>query len=273
MADHHGVKYSKVIQKIQSLTQPIEKVIVGKQHVYALSKAGEYFYWGMNHSGLALKSSKSIFDIPQSLPSLSYYGFSDMITSADHTLALGSSVKLSFTFKDMPDSHPFTIHALHIFDERTFPEGRLELESSLTRIQMEDVEFLNDFDVPYISLKGIKYPKLKKLKRKRREAKRDDDDDDDEEEEEEEEDDDDEAGDNEDGEDEEDEDKSEKAGEEDEDGKDSNEDDEEDEEIIAAKKKAAEAEAKKKNKEKKKKGGKKKKEKKEKKPKKEKPCT
>lgn len=48
-----------------------------------------------------------------------------MITSADHTLALGSSVKLSFTFKDMPDSHPIIMHAYHVYDERSFPEGRI----------------------------------------------------------------------------------------------------------------------------------------------------
>jgi hypothetical protein len=81
-----------------------------------LSKTGEYFYWGLSHSGLALKSSRTIFDVPAPLSSLPFYGFSDMITSGDHTLALGSSVKLSFTFKDMPDSNPLVMHALHIFD-------------------------------------------------------------------------------------------------------------------------------------------------------------
>jgi hypothetical protein len=141
----------------------------------------------LNHSGLALKSSKSIVDIPIPLPELSFYGLSDLATSGDHTVAVGSSVKLSFTFKDIPDSHPLIMHAYHVFDERTYPEGRSQLDAWISRVHLDEVAFLNDFDVPYITVKGEKYPQLKKNKRKKREAKKSDDEDEDEGDEDEEE--------------------------------------------------------------------------------------
>lgn len=122
--------------------------------MYAISKRGKYYYWGLNHFGLALQSTKTIVDMPIPLPSLSFYGISDMVTSGDHTLALGSSVNLSFNFKDIHDSHPMILPAYHVFDERTYPEGRPSLDSFISRSSLEEVTFLNDFDLPYITIKG-----------------------------------------------------------------------------------------------------------------------
>lgn len=79
----------------------------------------------------------------------------------------------------------------------------------LASLNDEEVGFLNDFDIPYVIVKGAKYPKLKKKKIIRRSVSGEEgseDDDEDEENEDEDEDDDDE---NEDKDDEDDEDKDE----------------------------------------------------------------
>lgn len=65
MIDSEGIKYSKVVQRVRALEhEPIESVKVGKKHVFALAKSGQYFFWGLNQSGLAMLPSNKVFERP-----------------------------------------------------------------------------------------------------------------------------------------------------------------------------------------------------------------
>jgi len=73
---------------------------VGSKHTFAVDMHGNYYFWGYNHSGLALLSSKRIIEQPLLIPSLQRYGFTDLVTSHDHVLALAPSFELIFNLGD-----------------------------------------------------------------------------------------------------------------------------------------------------------------------------
>ena len=56
LLEHDGIKYSRVIQKI-AFKEPIDQVFTGPKHSFALSKSGEFYFWGQNQSGLALETT------------------------------------------------------------------------------------------------------------------------------------------------------------------------------------------------------------------------
>jgi len=59
---------------------------------------------------------------------LSLYGLTDLVTSSEHTLALGPSVKLSFNFVDNVDTtQACVMHAHHVYEEKAFSK-REEIE-------------------------------------------------------------------------------------------------------------------------------------------------
>jgi hypothetical protein len=99
--------------------------------VYALTKSGGYYFWGLNHSGLALTTSRTVNDTPIPLDSLSTYAFTDLLTSSDHSLAIGSSVLLTFNYPDHKDLQPFTMHAYHVHDETLSREDLMKVIGSI----------------------------------------------------------------------------------------------------------------------------------------------
>lgn len=101
MIDSNGIQYSRAVQLVKGLDKdPIDQVFVGSKHTFALSIHGNYFFWGYNHSGLALVHQKRTIEQPIMLPSLQPYGFTDLVTSHDHVLALGPSIELTVNVGD-----------------------------------------------------------------------------------------------------------------------------------------------------------------------------
>lgn len=70
------------------------------------------------------------------------------------------------------------MHGLHVYDSEVI-ETKKDVMDMISGMQGEAVQFLNDFDVPYLQVKIPRLPKLKKKPRKRRERAQGDDDDDD----------------------------------------------------------------------------------------------
>jgi len=125
LIDVDGVQYSKVVQRIKKFDiDPIDSIYVGNKHVYAQSKKGLWYFWGYEHSGLALSHSKKVIQEPISLPSLNKFGFSDLVTSHDHTLALGSTVSLSFSMGELGVdlTTALTMQAYHVYSEKRFKD-------------------------------------------------------------------------------------------------------------------------------------------------------
>lgn len=72
------------------------------------------------------------------------------------------------------------VHAVHVYDEANVKSIK-DVRDVVASIKDEELGFLNDFDVPYVTLKGPKYPRLKKKSRRLRsddDSDQDDDDDD-----------------------------------------------------------------------------------------------
>ena len=129
------------------------------------------------------------------LPQLERYGFSEIATSHDHVVALGSSVTLNFHFSSLNENPSMLMHSVHCFEPEHLKDRR-EIMLAISQLQNETVTFINDFEVPYVHIKQ-KFPRLKKKPKKARMRGGDDDShDDDEEHEEEDHDDDDEDKDN-----------------------------------------------------------------------------
>ena len=72
---------------------------------------------------------------------------------------------------------------MHIYDEANIKTAK-DVRDILASIKEEEVGFLNDFDIPYVTIKGPKYPKLRRKTRKLRSDDEDGSDDEDEDEEE-----------------------------------------------------------------------------------------
>jgi len=109
---------------------------------------------------------------------LDRYGITELVTSHDHVLGIGSSIALNFQLKELHDNPSMVIHGFHVYDEKQMPD-RKSLITMLAQYQEEPVSFLNDFDLPYVFVK-TRYPRLrKKPKTKKRAKKRNPDDDED----------------------------------------------------------------------------------------------
>jgi len=104
------------------------------------------------------------------------YCFSDIATSHDHTLAIGNTVLLKFTMQGLAPEQQFQqMHGIHIYDPSQLKDQNAVLDL-LSKYQIEPLNFLNDFEVPFVSLKR-KFPRLqKKRKIAKRFAGEDDDD-------------------------------------------------------------------------------------------------
>ncbi len=59
------------------------------------------------------------------------------------------------------------MHAVHVYDEANVKTIK-DVRDVVASIKEEEVGFLDDFDIPYVALKGPKYPILKKKSRRLR---------------------------------------------------------------------------------------------------------
>lgn len=169
MIDSNGIQYSRAVQHVKNFDKdPIEQVYVGAKHTFALSIHGNYYFWGYNHSGLGLLQSKRSIYQPILIPTLQHYGFTDLVTSHDHVLALGPSIKLTLNVGDinMGNAVEINVNAYHVHSDKNFTT-REELVKMISAVKNEPVIFLNDFDIPYINLSRHKFPLFRKNKKKR----------------------------------------------------------------------------------------------------------
>eukprot|EP00347_Sterkiella_histriomuscorum_P005355 403356926 len=164
--EHEGVKYSRSIQQIEEFeTVSIDRIIISKQHLYSVAQNGDHYFWGQNQHGIALDRTISVIERPKKIETFSSYNFQQMVTSHNHTLAVGRSIVLEFVLTDMQDE-VFSMHSVHVYDENNLRSLK-DIRDVLNSLQDEFVGFLNDFDIPYVNV-ATKYPKLKKKKKPRR---------------------------------------------------------------------------------------------------------
>lgn len=138
----------------------------------------QVFFWGKVPAGLNMKLYSQSLGTPEVLDEVSPYNFSKLMIETDFALGLGHAVKLTFQLpgeekaqrfgeaKDVAPPRELEMLAIPVF-EGVVGKSVDEIASYLGNFKGDDVGLINDFDVPYVCLKGPRCPNVPRKKVKR----------------------------------------------------------------------------------------------------------
>ncbi|CDW72382.1 UNKNOWN [Stylonychia lemnae] len=191
--------YSRAIQKLETLDKndQVDLVKVGGQHVYALTRNKNLYFWGFNQKGLNCENNSeqnyqlfnSIQDLRDSqenirnaeLQLFRYIHKSQSHDSHRKFNYIGIYTRKSICRQNLKflivSMAVVQMHAIHVYEESNFKSVK-DIKDVLDLSQNEKVGFINDFDLPYCYTK-TKFPKLKKKKKGKKNVDGDDDSDED----------------------------------------------------------------------------------------------
>ena len=186
----NGVQCSPCPIKIDTLDEKrIERLYTKNNMCYAYSAKGKIYNWGNMPRGLGLKPCDVTVDIPEKNAELAGYAFRDISISLDSATAIARSVLLTFNIPEMEDeeddaSHaggrggggrkagdvPDTVvavHAIPVYDG-SLVRSEIELAEYLQENGDLAVELVNDFELPWVQQKVVRYPRYRNRRKRRR---------------------------------------------------------------------------------------------------------
>lgn len=132
----------------------IDTIVWGSEYTYAISQTSKIYFWGRSCYGLNLKPNSSIEASPLHLRSLDSKKITTLSTYENHVLALGHSLRMTFTHPEKP-GEMVIINGIPYDDEPTEIEYNTECNNC-------QIYLINDYQVPNKIMKG----KTKKLRRR-----------------------------------------------------------------------------------------------------------
>ena len=186
----NGVQFSPCPITIDTLSgKRIERLYTKNSMCYAYSAKGKIYNWGHMPRGLSLKPYDVTVDIPEKNAELAGYAFRDISISLDSATAIARSVQLTFTIPEMEDDDEdasykggyggggrkpaedtdtvVTVHAIPVYDG-SLVRSEVDLAEYLQENGDLVVELVNDFELPWVQKKLVRYPRYKNLRRRRR---------------------------------------------------------------------------------------------------------